>query len=579
MAELWYYRLLGEEFGPVSETALRDLVTEGTVGASDEVRRSGEEHWQRAGALELGSGTAAADELADTTDLDSLLAGPASSAKGGAASNRSAQTAADELDGMLAPSAPRRRGRTLDEWHYRVSGQRFGPFDFDTLFEHAASGQFSRYDEIRPPGADEWVEAQTIVGLFSDEAVDLDAMLVDEQPLPASAAPKPASVRKQWYYRVLNQQLGPVDFEGLFDLVMEGHLRPDDDIRESDQTTWQRADSLVGLFPDDLSEPAEVPADEPADVAQEELAQDSEDAEWYFKMDEQQLGPVTFERLMQLAHSGRLQPSDPIRLTKLGSWMEAGSMVGLFLEEAPPEEPAPKPKPASSVAERPTGDADDWAAAVLSEPSAEPDPPRRSAPSQPRTAPAPAPREPEPAPAAAAALSIATRMAATSSAQRPAFTPSPKSSRKSSPGGGGGLSLPSGLGAALANPALLGAIGVVLLGVALYFVPWGSFFTPPVDDLTAQLEEVWGQVKPLYEAKAPASEWDAVAAQVKPKLAEIAKEATDRGAGPDPGRQMLQIASVLAGSSIPKVLDQKTEAKPTQIKTVDNFLTRLKEGG
>src|SRR5690606_32152930 len=126
--------------------------------------------------------------------------------------------ARSDLDAMLAPSTPGHRRPVTDDWYYRVSGQRFGPFDFDTLFEHASSGQFSRYDEIRSPGSDEWVEAQTIVGLFSDETADLDALLVNEPPLPA-AAPKPAPVTKHWYYRVLNQELGPVDFEELFDLV------------------------------------------------------------------------------------------------------------------------------------------------------------------------------------------------------------------------------------------------------------------------------------------------------------------------------------------------------------------------
>jgi hypothetical protein len=575
MGELWYYRLLGQEFGPVSERALQELVTNGTVGASDEVRRFGDEHWQQAGQLEWnGNGTAASDE--PDLDLDSLLSGPKSMpAREGASLGESDQNISDELDALLAPSSPRRRRTTTDEWYYRVSGQRFGPFDFDTLFEHASSGQFSRYDEIKAPGSDEWVEAQTIVGLFSDEGVDLNALLVNEAPLPASAAPRPAPVRKQWYYRVLNQQLGPVDFEGLFDLVMEGNLRPDDDIRESDQTEWQRADSLVGLFPDDLSEEASAPAASAA----EEFAEESEDADWYFKMDDQELGPVTFERLIQLAHSGRLQRTDPIRLTKLGRWMEAESMVGLFPEVAPPEEPPPPQqptKPASSLPERPTGDADDWAAAVLAE--EQPEPPRRSAPpptSQPRTPAAPAPRESEPAPAAAAALSIATKMAATASAGRPTFTPPPKSSRKSS-SGGGGFSLPAGLTDSLTNPKVLGAIGAVLLVVALLFVPWGSFLSPPVDDLASQLEEIWGQVKPLYENKAAASEWESVASQVRPKLAGIAKEAADRGAGPD--RPKLQIAAVLAGTSIPKVLDEKSEAKPNQVKTVETFLTRLKEG-
>jgi hypothetical protein len=571
MAELWYYRLLGEEFGPVSATALRDLVAAGTLGASDEVRRDGEPRWQRAGDVDLAEAGAASHDVEAMPDLDSLLGAPASAPATARAGG--GHGASSDLDAMLAPSAPRRGRTTADAWYYRVSGQRFGPFDFDTLFEHASSGQFSRYDEIRAPGSDEWVEAHTMVGLFPDENADLGALLVNEAPLPASAAPKPAPVKKQWYYRVLNQQLGPVDFEGLFDLVMEGNLRPDDEIRESDQTAWQRADSLVGLFPDDLSEDAAPPA-----ATHEELAEDSEDAEWYFKMDDQELGPVTFERLVQMAHSGRLQRADPIRPTKLGNWMAAESMVGLFPEETTPVEPAPPKKPESSVPERPTGDADDWAAAVLSEEEPEP-PPRRSAP-EPRTpepaAGRPAPTAaPEPAPAAAAALSIATKMAATASSQRATFTPPPKSSRKSS-SGGGGLALPPGLAGSLSDPKVLGAVGAIVLVVALYFVPWGSFFSPAFADLAAQLEEIWGQVKPLHENQAPDAEWEAVAAQVKPKLAEIAKEASDRGAGA--GRPELQIVSVLASTSIPKVLDEKSKAKPQQVKTVDNFFIRIKSG-
>jgi hypothetical protein len=579
MTELWYYRLLGREFGPVSEAVLHALIADGTIGASAEVRRSRDSQWQRADQLDLAAASIAAGDEA-TPDLDSLLAAPASHPS--AESGRSGEVDDDDLNSMLSSEAPRRRRVQANEWSYRINGQRFGPFDFDTLFEHAAAGRFSRYDEIRAPGSDEWVEAQTIVGLFADEEVDLDTMLVDEPPLPASAAPKPAPVKKQWHYRVLNQVLGPVDFEGLFDLVMEGNLRPDDDVRESGQTEWQRADSLVGLFPDDIYE-VSAPEVTAATAAATQTNDAAEDADWYFKMDDQELGPVTFERLMQLAQGGRLQKTDPIRLTRLGSWMEAGSMVGLFPEEAPPE-PAPtigkkgstKAKD-SSVPERPTGDADDWAAAVLAEDEPEP-PPRRHSP-LPRSAepaesrPAAAVAPPDPAPAAAAALSIATKMAASASAQRATFTPPPKSSRKSS--SGGGFSLPSGLGDTLANPKLLGALGAVALGVALFFVPWGSLFGPGAEDLTTELEGIWGQVKPLHENDAPDAEWARVSGTVAPKLSEIAKEATDRGAGPH--EPALQIVLVLASQSIPKVLKEKSQTKDNQLKIVDNFFARLKE--
>lgn len=552
MADQWHYRMLGEEFGPVTTPTLRSLLADGTIGMSDDVRRDGENRWQKARELSLVSDEQSrveSDEF-EAADLDAMLAAapaPATTQKG-----TSIDPGGIDLDAMLAPSAAPKKAEAND-WYYRIGGRKFGPFDFDTLFEYASSGKFSRYDEIRAPGDTDWVEAQTIVGLFPDEQDDLASLLADaEAPQPpAPKAEKP--VKQLWYYRVLNQEMGPVDFEGLFDLVVEGNLRPDDDIRKQEETDWQRADSLVGLFPDDMFGDTEAADD--VDV------EDDEEPEWYLKHEGKESGPVTFGRLVKMAADGKLQRTDQIRLTKLGSWMDAESMVGLFPEPEEPElEPAAATVPASNVPDRPEGDADDWAAAVLSEPA--PEPPK----------PAPAPAAVPPPPTAAPTMPAATMGAGAAVPHRPAFTPPPKTRKSFS---GGGISMPSGLVDAIANPKLLIGGGVLLAAVGIFFIPWGSLFGPGSSDLTNELEQIWTQVKALYTNEAPESEWTSLSGQVSPRLTEIAETAKSRGAGPaNPG---LQIAYLVASQKIPEVLEKKTESPELMIKTVDNFLTRAKD--
>lgn len=413
MTDQWHYRIFGEEFGPVSESTLRGLIADGTLGPADEIRGEADSDWQTADTLASRS-TNPDDSESDpafSADLDDMLAAPAPRRQ--TVPSDSGDESGMDLDAMLAPSTPQaQRKAESTEWFYRVGGRKFGPVDFDTLFEHAAQGRFSRYDEIRAPGDDQWVEAQSLVGLFARDEPDLDALLGEEKPLrSASVAPKQKPVTETWYYRVLNQVMGPVEFDALFDLVIEGNLRPDDDIRGSRETKWQRADSLVGLFPDDMLESAQAAAPE------EEVSEiDEGDAEWYLQRNGQVAGPVTFGRLVDMAGKGQLQRKDEIRLTKLGAWMEADSMVGLFPEEPEvvekPEVSAAKAaQPKSNVPAKPTGDTDDWAAAVLSEPGEEPPRPKPQYDAQPAYVPTPA--------AASAGMGAGA-------APRPTFRPIPK---------------------------------------------------------------------------------------------------------------------------------------------------------
>ena len=52
----------------------------------------------------------------------------------------------------------------------------------------------------------------------------------------------------QWYFRLDTEELGPISYHELIDLVCKGTVREDDYVRREWPADWQRADSVVGLF-------------------------------------------------------------------------------------------------------------------------------------------------------------------------------------------------------------------------------------------------------------------------------------------------------------------------------------------
>ncbi|MBM4075280.1 MAG: DUF4339 domain-containing protein [Planctomycetes bacterium] len=62
MNVLWFYRLLGEEFGPIPESQLEDLIQEGTLENDDLIRTEGNSDWQTVGSYK--------DEASTMSDHD-----------------------------------------------------------------------------------------------------------------------------------------------------------------------------------------------------------------------------------------------------------------------------------------------------------------------------------------------------------------------------------------------------------------------------------------------------------------------------------------------------------------------------
>ena len=63
----------------------------------------------------------------------------------------------------------------------------------------------------------------------------------------------------RWFCRVLGEELGPLEFRNLREMVQAGTLREDDRVRRELAREWVRADSVIGLFhQEDVAELADA---------------------------------------------------------------------------------------------------------------------------------------------------------------------------------------------------------------------------------------------------------------------------------------------------------------------------------
>ncbi|MFG0334093.1 MAG: DUF4339 domain-containing protein [Maioricimonas sp. JB049] len=148
-----------------------------------------------------------------------------------------------------------------------------------------------------------------------------------------------------WYYRIVGEEFGPVDFDALFELARDGGLSRDDDVRPENSAEWQPAASIMGLFPDEDHPTGDIQtADTPADAddlssllnsvaddwgAPGASAEDSRNR-WFARVFNQELGPLDFEAVAQMADEGELAPSDLVRCGVNAEWIPAEQIVGLF---------------------------------------------------------------------------------------------------------------------------------------------------------------------------------------------------------------------------------------------------------
>lgn len=295
MALDWYYQLLGEETGPISFESLQDLARDGHLNADDEVRSS-ESGWMKAAQVSdlFAPGTIHEPEEATDLDLDLLLSvsssGPARRSSNRQALEKAKADAARNAEewfykllgqevgpvshddiveqiqlGSLQGEDLVRTGHDGDwrplssyaqfadklalmrpkpEWYCRILGQVLGPMMFDELQHMAESSSLNVDDEVRFGESGPWQRAQLTRGL------KFAAVLTTKAPTKLSThAPfGEAARRKEWYYEILGQQLGPISFEELAKAVADGSLQLEDKAKRGATAAWGLVLNVPGLI-------------------------------------------------------------------------------------------------------------------------------------------------------------------------------------------------------------------------------------------------------------------------------------------------------------------------------------------
>lgn len=318
----WYYKLFGDEFGPVTFDALVDLAKAETLAPDDEVRFGENGPWRRAGSMgQLMAHMPAGAHMPSVSSSGSM---PAIQSKNSGASSQKS----DEPSG----------------WYYQSFGEQFGPMSFDDLVVLAKNQTLSADDEVKFGETGTWRRAGSIGQLMAHLPFQAkkNAFSIELEPTTAEST---------------SEQTDELD-DPLIDMrVLESQTPPP---ATKAATGGKKASSASMKTVSPPSAPAEPVA--PA-APKEEL--------WWCMISGKEYGPVELPKLVAWAAAGRLLRNDFVRCG-LDPYVVAGELPGLFPElppsavvaETKPEIKAvtramPTPSPAAaSPAVAPTPEAD-----------------------------------------------------------------------------------------------------------------------------------------------------------------------------------------------------------------------------
>ncbi len=255
MANQWHYQLFGEEFGPVSEDVVRGLVSKGTLGVDDPVRRDGGRWMPASDALSDREATTATAVLPD---------------------------AAEDAD-------------DADDWYCEVLGQELGPLSFNDLLRFAESGELSAEDQIRFGAEGKWRRVGSMGRLVAvlpyqnipqtkpkkTKAVPAPSPVVTA-PVATHPAPPtlktltladvPEATELTWFAWIRGVEYGPSSLLQLQQSLASGQLSPSDFVRLGPTGSWcpsSTVNEILGQLTSALTcatatPPAALPATAPA---------------------------------------------------------------------------------------------------------------------------------------------------------------------------------------------------------------------------------------------------------------------------------------------------------------------------
>lgn len=160
-----------------------------------------------------------------------------------------------------------------------------------------------------------------------------------------------------WYYKLFGAEFGPVTFDELVELAKSHSLSVDDEVRFGVEGLWRRAGSIGQLMthlPYQAGKktvtagtgPQGTDSDQAVidDSSQSENSWSNDDGfeslemaeppkvadRWWCKILDNEIGPMTFDELGELAKNRTMSRDDQVRFGESGNWRRAGSIGPLM---------------------------------------------------------------------------------------------------------------------------------------------------------------------------------------------------------------------------------------------------------
>ncbi|MFH1302908.1 MAG: DUF4339 domain-containing protein [Planctomycetota bacterium] len=461
-----------------------------------------------------------------------------------------------------------------DSWYYKHLDEPYGPISFEELFAMAHEGKLTPQIEIKNGESGNWFPARDIGGLFdaasddlsatSDEMPSLDEFsIVDssygvesksnlptldgfsiveeedklssemEAQLPRFAtleAVRSKHNKVQWFCRILNQELGPMSPDDLMQLLFDGELAPNDQVKSTAEPEWVPARTVVflsssgsdlDLLDSETEEEERVVPTSANAVVEEQVAETPSEAtvpvapdepakppifkvrskqKWFCKLGGMGYGPIETHKIKMWAEQQRIEPTDLLKLGRKGEWFEAWQIEALQLKK-----PVAK-KEANEVA------ASAESQAAETSPAAEPVKNFSTG---------------VPTPAIPAQAAVSPVAAAP-------VLPRPKPKIKVE------RSNPLEALGPLMKPQVLGGIAAVIaLAAIFYFVPLGDLFAPGGKEELAKFQTIHQEFLALQQKKASDAEWTSFESKVKTEMGPVIKELESNASSDRPHLQQL----------------------------------------
>ncbi|MEZ6059047.1 MAG: GYF domain-containing protein [Planctomycetaceae bacterium] len=201
MANGWYYQMLGEEFGPVPESEIRQLIDIGTLSDDDLIRRENQRNWMAASQMQTAATVSSSgDEPAELGDLSELSFSFEEASELPEIEDDSSLLQMDEIKFEDETTRPQARPKSSvvetaeesDSWYYDSMGDVMGPMSMRMLIRMAEKGMLGESDKVRSGESGDWTIATDVPELAASFLSSLET-----QDVPPSRAKTTAPAKTE----------------------------------------------------------------------------------------------------------------------------------------------------------------------------------------------------------------------------------------------------------------------------------------------------------------------------------------------------------------------------------------------